>query len=247
MAHFVVSPSFRGEMKLVERLHELQTTDSTYDADRERLARVEAELADRSELLVARRARDERAAALQRVEADQRDLELEVETLRGGLDAIEKKLYGGRVGDAKELTNLTREAEQSRKLIAAREDRLLELFEAADRATAELSAAEARLRELATERRAREAELTAERDRLQGAIGAGETARAALRDQIDAAALRTYDNLRRTRGGLAIAEVRQRTCQGCRISLPAGEEQRARHWDALVFCQSCGRILYVTA
>ena len=53
-----------------------------------------------------------------------------------------------------------------------------------------------------------------------------------------------YDGLRRTRGGLAVAEVAQRTCQGCRISLPVNEEIRARTSPDLVFCQSCGRILH---
>ena len=233
-------------MKTVELLHELQTADSALDADRESLRRVEAELADRTELEAARSVRDERVAALRKVEAEQRDRELEVETLRAQLEAAEKKLYGGRVGDARELQNLNRDAGQIRGQIGSREDGLLELFEQADRAGDALTEAEARLRSLATARRDREATLSGERDRLVGAIGTGEARSASLREQLDASALRTYDNLRRSRGGLAVAELRQRTCQGCRVGLPAGVEQRVRHGDALVTCQSCGRILYAT-
>ncbi len=231
-------------MKTVELLRQLQAVDSALDANRERLGRVEAELADRSEVLAARRARAEREAALKPIEADQRDLELEIDTLRGQLDEIEKKLYGGRIGDAKELNNLNREANQFKALISTREDRLLELLVAAEQAASDLAAAEDRLRQIEAARRALEAGLTEERGQLRTAIEGGQVEQSSLREGIDAAALRTYDNLRRSRGGLAVAEIRQRTCQGCRISLPASEEQRARHGSALVLCQSCGRILY---
>lgn len=234
-------------MKTVDLLHELQTADSALDADRDSLQRTEVELADRTELEAARAVRDERAAALRKVEADQRDRELEVETLRAQLDAAEKKLYGGRVADARELQNLHLDAGQIRAQIGTREDGLLEVFDAADQAGAALTEAEARLRQLAVARRDREAVLTGERDRLVGAIGTGETRASSLRGQLDASTLRTYDNLRKSRGGLAVAELRQRTCQGCRVGLPVGVEQRVRHGDALITCQSCGRILYAGA
>lgn len=233
-------------MKTIELLRQLQAVDSRLDADRARLADVVAALADRSAVEDARRERGERATTLHQLEAEQRDLELEIETYRAQLEAIEKKLYGGRVGDAKELTNLNREAGQVRGLIGPREDRLLRLFEAADEASAALTAAEARLGEVEAARRADEATLGAERDTLSESIGTDEISQTGLREQAPPAAQRTYDHLRRTRGGLAVAEVRQRTCQGCRISLTASEEQRARHGDTLVICQSCGRILYAT-
>jgi len=234
-------------VKPIDLLRQLQEVDSRLDADRARLVEVVAELADRSAVDDARRERDERAVTLKQIEAEQRDLELEIETFRAQLTAIENKLYGGRVGDAKELTNLNREAGQVRGLISPREDRLLQLFEAADEASATLAAAEARLGEVEAARRMDEARLGAERDTLSGAIGVDETTQASVRPKVAPATLRTYDHLRRTRGGLAVAEVRQRTCQGCRISLTISEEQRARHGDTLVICQSCGRILYATS
>lgn len=231
-------------MSIVDLLRELQAVDSSLETDRTSLARIEAELGDRSHVESLRVERESRAVTLRRVESDQRDLELEVEKLRGHLQDIERKLYGGRVGDAKELTNLNREAGQFRGLISTREDRLLGIFESADEASGALRAAEQALREAVETRTAREHQLAAERDRLAGTIRTEEATREALRGQADAAAVRTYDNLRRSRGGLAVAEVRQRTCQGCRVSLPSSLEQRARHADTLVFCQSCGRILY---
>ena len=233
-------------MRAVELLRRLQEIDSALDADRDRLAAVEARLADRSEVLRARHEAAHRATAHQQAESSQRDLELQVGSLRERLETIEKKLYGGRVGSARELTDLNTESTQLRGVISEHEDRLLELFDASDQAGAALAAAEAHLRDVEAKRRQQEAELSSERGRLIAAIKAGEDAATELRGQLEPPALRTYDNLRRSRGGLAVAEVRQRTCQGCRVSLPASEEQRARHGDALVLCQSCGRILYAS-
>ena len=44
----------------------------------------------------------------------------------------------------------------------------------------------------------------------------------------------------------AVARVLQHSCQGCRVTIPTSEEQRARLSSELVFCSSCGRILYVS-
>ncbi len=88
------------------------------------------------------------------------------------------------------------------------------------------------------------ARLSAERDELQTAIAERERERGALREESDAQSLRIYEGLRRTRGGMAVAEVAQLTCQGCRVSLPVNEEIRARTSEELVLCQSCGRILH---
>jgi uncharacterized protein len=85
----------------------------------------------------------------------------------------------------------------------------------------------------------------AERKSLAGDLRTAQNERENVRAEIDAATLRSYDRLRTRHEGQALAEVRQRTCQGCRVSLIAALEQRLRHGETLVTCQSCGRILYL--
>ena len=70
-------------------------------------------------------------------------------------------------------------------------------------------------------------------------------ARANMAPQIPPVVLSIYETLLKSRGGQAVARVERAACQGCRITLPTMDVQRAKNADELVHCNSCGRILYV--
>jgi predicted nucleic acid-binding Zn-ribbon protein len=212
-------------MRKADLLAHLQRLDSALDQARERLETIETQLRDRSAL--------------------QRDLDLEVEGLRGALAEVERKLYSGRVQNPKELAALVDDGQQIRGQVSRREDRLIPLFDEIEAAQARLAEVSAQLDDASRERAAEESRLQVELQQTSADLSLREREREGLRGEADAASLRTYDSLRRSRGGLAVAEVAQQTCQGCRVSLPASMEQRARSSPDLVVCQSCGRILHV--
>lgn len=234
-------------MSTPELLRQLQAADSAIDAARARLATVHAILTDRSEYEAARSDHATRTAARRTAEAEQRDLELEVATLRQHLADIEQKLYSGTIRDSRELQNLSKESTQVKGQIGSGEDRLLAVLGTAEEAAGAHTVAEQRLRTVVAERRQTEASLLEERKDLVQTIEAQQAERDRLRALIDDAALKNYDSLRRRLGGLAVAEVKQRTCQGCRVSLIAAVEQRLRQGNSVVHCQSCGRILYLAS
>ena len=117
-------------------------------------------------------------------------------------------------------------------------------MEQLETARAELAAAEGDLRKVVGARRVLESELVDERKHLVASVRAVTAARDQLRTQIEAPTLRTYDRLQVRHGGSAVAEVKQRICLGCRVSLIGALEQRLRQGDQLITCQSCGRFLY---
>jgi len=57
--------------------------------------------------------------------------------------------------------------------------------------------------------------------------------------------LSLYETLRREKRGRAVSRIERATCLGCRIALPMGVVQHVRAGRELVFCPSCGRVLYV--
>lgn len=229
----------------IDLLRRLQELDSKIDADRERMATIEATVRDRSEYAVAQRRHQEAAVPVRQLEADQKDLDLHIGTARGQLGEVEGKLYGGTVTNARELGDLQRRTEDLKRQIKVGEDRMLVVMSELEQAKSVAAEAEATLRRIVAERRTLEADLIAERRSLAGVVRAAQAERDELRAQIDPAILRQYDRLRSTRAGLAVAEVRQRTCLGCRVTLIAALEHRLRHGDVLVNCQSCGRFLYL--
>jgi predicted nucleic acid-binding Zn-ribbon protein len=231
-------------VRKVQVLAQLQQIDSSLDRARERLAAVEALLEDRSALTDVEAEHQATQAELHRVSGEQHDLELELADLRAKLEAVDGKLYGGTVRNPKELQDLSNDATQYRGLISTREDRLLELFDTVEAVTQRASDAAARWQQAQARHSESQQSLRAEQAELRRRIGELDQQQAARRAESDPSSLRSYDGLRLTRGGLAVAEVAQRTCQGCRVSLPASLEQRAKTSDDLVICQSCGRILH---
>ena len=232
-------------MTALDLLRQLQAADSAGELEHARLIQVRAILNDRGEFEAARTEHVERAEARRKLEAQQRDLELEVETHRQQLADIEKKLYGGTVRDSKELQNLTRESTQVKNMIGTREDRLLQVLDDAEQAAAAHVQAEKHLRAVVGERRKTEAALLAEHKEIERSIEAHRQEREQLRAQLEPAVVKHYDVLRKRLGGVAVAGVTQRTCQGCRVSINAHVEQRLRQGAEIVHCQSCGRALFL--
>ena len=231
-------------MRKVELLAQLQRLDSALDRARERVARIDEQLQDRTALAAVEQEHAAASAELHARQTELKDLELEVQDLRGRLQAVEQKLYGGTVMNPKELSAMTDDARQYRNQISPREDRIIELYDVVDAATAALAAADGRLVEARRAHDASQEALQTERAALTAQAARQEQERQSVTAQTDPQSLRVYDGLRRARGGLAVAEVAQRTCQGCRVTIPANLEMRARSGDDLVLCQSCGRILH---
>lgn len=231
----------------LDQLRRLQALDTQIDAERERIATIEATVRDRSEYELAQRRNQEAALPLRKLEADQKDVDLQIGTARKQLSDVETKLYSGSVTSPRELQDLRRRSDDLKRQISVGEERSLALMEQLEQASRAAEQAQDTLKRIVAERRVFETELIDERKSLAGTVRAAQTERDQLRAEIEPATLRLYDRLRSTRGGLAVAEVRQRTCQGCRVTLTAAYEQRLRHGDSTVTCQSCGRILYLAS
>lgn len=232
-------------LKALELLRQLQALDSQIDGGRERVATIDAALQNRSEFEAAKQRHLDAALPVKTLEAEQRDLELKLGSARSQLAEGEQKLYGGRVTNPRELSDLQNRGTDLRRQISVGETAELQTIENLDAARRELTDAEAALRKIVAERRVFEASLIAERKDVVATVRATTAARDELRTQIDAPTLRTYDRLRVRHGGVAVAEVKQRTCLGCRVSMIAAHEQRLRAGEQLITCQSCGRFLYL--
>ena len=233
-------------MRIVDLLRELQEVDTQLEAGRANLARLRLEIGDRSPLESPTRELAEARQQFHRIEAAERDLELQADGGRSKIATDEKRLYGGTVKNPKELSSLADEVAQDRRQLDTVENHLLELLdqhEEAARHIAELEASLARLTESWTDR---QAQAQQQAQAIETSEGGLKERREQLSHGVDPPTLSTYDTLRRQKGGIAVAQVLQRTCQSCRVTLTPALEQRARIGAELVPCHSCGRLLYVT-
>ena len=102
-----------------------------------------------------------------------------------------------------------------------------------------------RLARLEEEWQETQARLYAEQNELISRLSQLKVERAGLQGEIEAGDLALYEDLRRRRGGRAVALLEGELCQACRVTLPTTKVQQARQGETLTLCSSCERILYV--
>jgi predicted nucleic acid-binding Zn-ribbon protein len=231
-------------MGRVELLYRLQEVDTELDAKRRRLQQVQASLGETEELCQARARLEQAEAAYRRWQARLQDLELKVATLENKIRSSEERLYSGTVRNPKELESLQQELIYLRRRKGSEEDSLLEAMIGVEEHEAAWKDAQAQWEGVETAWTASQAALCRERDELVARLAELAELRTAREQAVDGADLKTYDNLLRRKGGIAVARLQGDLCTCCHVEVPSSQSQKARQGEVLVFCGSCERILY---
>ncbi len=126
------------------------------------------------------------------------------------------------------------------------EDRILDRMSEAETLEKNVKTAEAALKEEMAEVE-REKKVTRERtDADRAELKENERKRAATASGVAPATLQDYERIRKHRGGIAIAQVRDGRCMACNVILRLHFYQQVRNNDDVLTCEACGRILYYT-
>ncbi|MEY4167094.1 MAG: hypothetical protein RIR52_918, partial [Acidobacteriota bacterium] len=132
----------------------------------------------------------------------------------------------------------------SRKMIATLESETLKLMEQIEKLEAEVAA---RTPDMEVRRVEVDRQLESLRTRATDAATEVEALlgqRPDLYGSLSPDARSNYDRLSRMRSGLALAEARNYSCLGCRMSLRPQVFNDIRRGEQVITCENCGRILY---
>ena len=228
----------------IKRLYDLQETDLVIDAREKRLADVRHRLADDTAVTSARERVAELDLRLQAPSARRRDLELDVQQLTDRLTSVHDRLYSGSITSPRELSAYEADRQHLQKRRGAEEDRLLEVMVEVDELRSARSRAAQELERIDAERRTDVKELEEDERELIAALEALRQSRDGIAPAIPPATLSVYEGLRKSRDGVAVARVVRSMCEGCRLTLPTMELQRAKSSQSIIQCSSCRRILY---
>ena len=225
-------------------LYRLQQTDSQISRVQARLqaiqkileddealrqASTQAEVADKNRLVAER--------ALRQAEDTVRDQHIKIEQ-------TESSLYSGSVHNPKELQDLQNEVAALKRHLATLEDRQLEAMLNCEESESAHQAAQAALRAVQSQSNKQNQSLGQEQASLQREIAKLEAERQAIANAIPAQFIENYNQLRQTRGGVAVAAISDSACAACGSGLTPAEQQSARSAAQMTRCPSCGRILY---
>lgn len=232
-------------MSAVQDLSALQSIDNEVSAVRAALSDVQYRLQGDAELDDARRTLNEAETKVAGLRREQRRVEGEVQTLNAKIGPEEKRLYDGSVKNPKELTSIQQELENLKKHRSEFEEELLNVMTQGETADRELAARRKTVANLETRWELRSAELKVEAARLQDVVALMEQKRERQKASIPPRDLAIYEDLRRRKGGMAVAKLQGGVCLGCRIQVPEGIRRRVFAPTILAQCPSCDRILAV--
>jgi predicted nucleic acid-binding Zn-ribbon protein len=233
-----------GIMSVVRQLYQLQQLDSEWDERSNRLAEVNESLGETDDLIRAREALAEIDKQLGGLQTRLRALELDIAGVNDKLKKNQNRLYGGKVRNPKELSNLQDEAAALNRRLAELEDDQLELLIEIEETEAELAERGARLRQIEATWHDDQGRLQAEKEELELRLLELEEERAAKRSRIGAGELAEYDDLRDRFGGTAVTELKRGTCQACGVGVPTGMAREVERGEGIYYCPVCSRLLF---
>jgi uncharacterized protein len=181
-------------------------------------------------------------AALGANQKDRRKFEGDIQMHQQKISKLRDQMLGAKTND--QYRAFQHEIEYLEKEIRAAEDRILELMTESEALDGNVKKAEAALKE---EKQLVEAEKAKARERTaadQAALDQIKQERTGLAEKLPRTTLDAYTRIARRRNGVAVAEASGGRCSACQITLRPQYFQDLRRGDQLMFCESCGRILY---
>jgi hypothetical protein len=225
-------------------LHRLQEIDLAGDRLQRRRHEIEAALGDSAELERIQAVLTAASAAAAEAGGLVRSAHHAVLDQRHKLKEAEQALYGGRVHNPRELTELQAETESLKRHLESLEDRYLEAMLHQDEAKEAERQAQTSVDSLAVDRSDQHAQLRAELGQIMGRSDDLEAEREAARASVSEEDLAIYERLRSRLGGIAVALLEDASCSACGLRVSAATEQLVRSGAQLILCDQCGRVLY---
>ena len=233
-------------MALVEelvKLHDVQKVDTQIYQREQALKALDSGEGLKQQAIELMKRHDLAAAELRRVQSSLKDEELALKSIEEKRAAVHHKLYGGRVTNPKELTDLQKEEEMFDTQIGHHEEAVLELMDQVESAQAKASALAAELETAKRRWKETVARTQSETVRLQKEIAALRPEREQLATLVEKPLLRRYDELRVRKDGVGMAITSADTCPGCHVKLTPQTMDRLREGIDLTVCDNCGRII----
>jgi predicted nucleic acid-binding Zn-ribbon protein len=222
----------------------LQQVDSRLSQVEARIQAIKEILESDAELAAAQQTLARAQTEQQESDLNRRRIEAQAQVQQIKIQQAESSLYGGTVRNPKELQDLEADVVSLKKHLTQIEDEELESMAALESAQISLQETSAQVAQLRARLEVQHGALLMEdavldRDR-QDLLAERQAAVSAVAAEF----LNRYEDLRRLRRGLAVAEVSENACAACGTVLTAALQQNARHATQLTYCPSCGRILY---
>jgi predicted nucleic acid-binding Zn-ribbon protein len=231
-------------MAVTRQLYQLQEIDTHIEQAEQALALKNSQVGKREALDDAQSRLTIAQQNLKELSHQRREAEGELDDVLSKIVDAEKQLYGGRITNPKELTNLQHEINTMKSHSDQLETKALEIIDQVEKAEKNVAALNRDYQKLEEEWHLQQKQLAEKIEKLKTSLADLNEQRRQLMEQIDASAIKLYEKIRQQKKQ-AVAKVEQGICRACRISISASVLQKARSGQP-VQCGTCGRILFIS-
>ncbi|MGM0471604.1 MAG: zinc ribbon domain-containing protein [Bacillota bacterium] len=233
-------------MSKVEELYRLQQLDKKIDQIKEeqgnqQLLAKQDEVKDR--IVTLQQQIEIKEEKIESLNKDIKNKEFNTDRLEKELAEYQEQLYNGE-SNPKELEQLQTKIAEVKKQIAQLEDETLELMMELEEITEKKKEFESKLVQLQDKVANLKRKAENKEQELEQQLTGFKQEIASIKEQLDDELLAKYKQLKESKSGLAVAELEDGYCMGCRVSLPAKLIEDAKYSNQLTKCERCGRILY---
>ncbi len=156
---------------------------------------------------------------------------------------LRKELYGGIVTDLDQLDYMNKEKDKLKLKIDSLEIDILTLMDQIERMDLELVSLEKDLFGIENKLEEFKYNKSVNLRKLEDDINKAESKLKLLEDKIDLKLLERFNILRNTRQS-SVVKVKEGICTGCNMRIPTYQIDIIKSKNEIVYCESCGRILY---
>jgi len=225
-------------------LYRLQKLDTIIDQIESRLEEIEVILSNDQSLRDAQKKLEKAKTTAKQIHIELNQIIDKVEAQRIKRKTTQASLFSGNIKNPKALQDLQMESEALARYIAKLEDEQLMKMIAYEEAAKIEQQAGKKLEGLKIASIEENAALLGECSKLEEDLSRYQKEKAAVIQSIPQKTLKLYNQLRKTKRNVAVASVTDGGCSICGQALTPADLQSIRGANRLVFCPSCGRILY---
>lgn len=224
----------------------LQQIDTRLDQVRARLHQIKVILQDNKEI---NKILEEKTAFELRLNTLKSELissELAVKDQQVKIQQTEAILYGGKIVNPKELQDIQLEIAMLKRQLISFENKQLEFMIAIEDAQKDYEIVSSKYSKALQDSDSNNLTIISEQNTLLKEVEKLYSEKKAAEISLSTQDLSLYNNLRIQRGGLALSVISEGACNACGATLTPAQNQAIKSFDQIIFCPSCGRILYTT-
>lgn len=181
-------------------------------------------------------------AALAANQRDRKKMEGDIQLNQGKISKLRDQMLTAKTNE--QYRAFQHEIEFCENEIKKSEDRILELMGQSELLDRNVKAAEASLKQEKQGVEAEKAEAREQTAKDQAALKQLFDDRKGIVASLNPGLVSNYERIKKTRGGIAIAEAIEGRCSKCFISLRPQFYQELKRGDKVMTCESCNRILF---